>query len=157
VLQAQVQTQILARASGELDAGRIDNAKSLMRSAATLGATPEWSALNDRIAATPRPGDAFGPIPEVDVAVLKPLKPLSPQYPTDALAAGTQGWVDLAFVVTADGKVGTITVIDSEPHRVFDRAAREALARTRYQPIVQNGRPIVVSSKIRVTFRLADR
>jgi protein TonB len=156
-LQTQVQTQILARASGELDAGRLDNAKSLLRSAATLGASPEWNALNARITATPRGGDAFGPIPEVDVAALKPVKPLSPQYPSDALAAGTQGWVDLAFVVTSEGKVGTITIIDSEPHRVFDRAAREALARTHYQPIMQNGRAITVSSKIRVTFRLADR
>jgi len=156
-LQAQVQTQIIARASGELDAGRLDNAKSLLRSAATLGASPEWNALNERIIATPRSTDTFGPIPEVDVAALKPVKPLSLQYPSDALAAGTQGWVDLAFVVTAEGKVGTITVIDSQPHRVFDRAAREALARTRYQPIVQNGRAIIVTSKIRVTFRLADQ
>jgi protein TonB len=157
LLQAQVQTQIIARAAGELQAGRLDNAKSLMRSAATLGASPELNALSDRIAAAPRTGETYGPIPEVDVAVLKATKPLSPQYPSEALAAGTQGWVDLAFVVTTEGKVGTITVIDSEPHHVFDRAAREALARTHYQPVIQNGRAIVVTSRVRVSFRMADR
>jgi len=156
-LQSQVQTQIIARASGELDAGRLDNAKSLLRSAATLGASPEWNALNERINAAPRAGDALQPIPEIDSAALHPVRPLSPDYPPDALAAGTQGWVDLAFVVTTEGKVGTISIIDSQPRRVFDRAAREALLRTRFAPVMQNGRAITVTSKIRVSFRMADK
>jgi TonB family protein len=156
-LQNQVQTQIIARAAGEFDAGRIDNAKSLLRSAATLGASPQWNALNDRISAAPRGGVSYQPVPEVDSAVLHAAKPTSPQYPPEALAAGTEGWVDLSFVVAADGKVGNITVLGAEPPHVFDRAARDALARTRYAPVMQNGRAIAVTSKIRVTFRLADR
>jgi TonB family protein len=155
-LQAQVQTQLIARATGEFDAGRLENAKSLMRSAATLGPSPELAALNDRMTAPAHAGSGAQSIQAIDSAVLIPVKALSPEYPPDALSAGTQGWVDLSFVVTPEGKVGTVTVIDSEPRRVFDRAAREALARTKYQPVIVNGRPVSVTSKIRITFRLAD-
>jgi outer membrane biosynthesis protein TonB len=42
------------------------------------------------------------------------------------------------------------------PPHLFDRAARDALLRTRYQPFTQDGRPIAVTSKIRVSFQLSN-
>lgn len=71
-----------------------------------------------------------------------PVVQLPPQYPVEALRDGREGWVKLRFTVTAAGTVDDIQVIDAEPKRLFDKAARDALRKWRYQPLVVDGKAL---------------
>jgi periplasmic protein TonB len=71
-----------------------------------------------------------------------PLYRASPDYPRTALARGTEGWVQVQFSVAADGTVRDARVVASEPQHVFDQAALRAVARWRYNPMIENGRPV---------------
>ena len=58
-------------------------------------------------------------------------------------------------MVTAEGKVAGVKVLDSSPAGVFDSAASRAIARVRYKPMLQAGKPVAVTTKLRIAFRLA--
>ena len=66
-----------------------------------------------------------------------------------------EGWVELAYAIGADGKVSNITLLASDPVGVFDAAATKAVSRVRYQPMMQGGKAIAVTTKIRIAFRMA--
>lgn len=69
----------------------------------------------------------------------RPLVRMQPKYPVDAAREGVEGWVKLVFSIDASGQVKDIKVIDSQPKRTFDRAARQALKKWKYKPQVTNG------------------
>lgn len=62
-----------------------------------------------------------------------------PQYPTLALAKKTEGWVKITFTINTDGDVEDITVIESEPAKVFDRAAVKAVSQFKFLAPIKNG------------------
>ncbi len=68
-----------------------------------------------------------------------PLVRVNPEYPRRALQRGIEGWVQMQFTITAAGTVKDIKVVDSEPKRVFDEPAMQAVSRWRYNPRVENG------------------
>ena len=68
-------------------------------------------------------------------ADLRPLSMPAPEFPRDALRAGQSGEVLVEYTVGTDGSVTAARVVDSNPGRVFDRAALEAVQRWRFQPI----------------------
>jgi len=78
---------------------------------------------------------------------------VAPTYPAEALNRYISGWVDLEFTVTPEGKVADIEVLAAEPSGVFERAARSALARSRYQPQTRDGVPVAQRARIRERFR----
>ena len=90
-------------------------------------------------------------------ASLTRVKQLDPDYPDAALRKSIEGWVELSYVVTADGKVTNIKILDSTPAGVFDDAASKALSRLRYKPTIQAGKPIAVSTKVRIAFRMVKK
>ena len=63
------------------------------------------------------------------VAYLKP----APIYPNRALQRGIEGFVDLAFDITAAGRTSNIRVIQSEPEGVFEKSAVAALKKWKYK------------------------
>ena len=67
---------------------------------------------------------------------------VDPTYPPEASRDGIEGWVKLGFTVTASGAVSDITVLDAQPARVFDRAARRALKKWKYKPQLLDGKPV---------------
>lgn len=78
-----------------------------------------------------------------------------PVYPGRALTQGIEGYVDLAFTVTAAGGVADIRVIDARPSGVFDRAAVRAVAQWKYHPRMVDGRPIATRGvRTRIRFEL---
>jgi len=116
-----------------------------------LGAAAELIPLKERLAQMKLAGTGA---PQVAEASLTRVKGIEVDYPSDALRKDIQGWVELSFTVTTEGKVAKVTVLDSSPAGVFDTAAAKALSRTRYKPVLQDGKPIAVGSKVRIAFRM---
>jgi protein TonB len=90
----------------------------------------------------------------VSAGALERLRYVAPEYPARARAAGTSGWVDLAFDVEPDGSVAHIAVLGSDPKEIFDAAAVAAVRRWRYQPAERDGHPIEQRAQLRIRFAL---
>jgi protein TonB len=82
------------------------------------------------------------------------VRNVNPRYPTTAVRANQEGWVEVTFTITPEGNVDDVKVVDAEPRHVFDRAAVEAVSRWKYQPATQNGAPIAAQDKRRIVFKL---
>ena len=151
-ISSMVQAQILEQARAALDAGQLATAEPLLQTANGLGASAGLDALNDRLVQMKIAGAGA---PEVVEASLTRINGIQLDYPEDALRRNIEGWVDIAYVVTADGKVAKVKVLDSNPAGVFDAAATRAMSRLRYKPMLVGGKPTMVSTKLRIAFRMA--
>ncbi len=87
---------------------------------------------------------------------LTALSMLPPQYPQTALMRGLEGWVQLAFRVTEEGLVEEPTVVDANPSGVFNNAARNAVLRWRFRPVLNDGRAVAVRAFVQIDFKLPD-
>ena len=66
---------------------------------------------------------------------LRPISMPSPRYPPEALRAGTAGEVLVEFTVGTNGEVTDVRVLRSNPARLFDREATNAVRRWRFEPV----------------------
>jgi TonB family protein len=107
-------------------------------------AEPEGETTEPEAESTePGSADEYAPIVKVD-----------PVYPARALSRGMEGYVDLAFTVTATGTVKDPIVVESS-NTVFDRAAMRAVLQYRYKPRVVDGVAVETPDvKARVVFEL---
>ncbi|PCK08586.1 MAG: hypothetical protein COA42_08255 [Alteromonadaceae bacterium] len=81
-----------------------------------------------------------------------PIVRIPPQYPQGPLARNIEGWVLVAFTITHTGTVTDVKVIDAEPSNTFNRAARRAIERWKYQPKMVDGKA-VAQANMREVFR----
>jgi TonB family protein len=146
-----VQSQLLDRAKAVLDAGDSGKAESLLQAAASLGNSAEIDALNGKLRQAKL---ASGDIPQVTEQSLTRLNKLEISYPYRAMQAGVEGWVELGYTVKADGTIGNLRVLNSNPSTTFDTAALKAVGKLRYQPVVQDGKVTPVNTQVRVVFRV---
>ena len=94
--------------------------------------------------------------PSNDAEVI-PLNEVLPVYPDSARRRGIEGYVKLAFTITADGKVENVRVMESSPKNVFDREARRAAVRWRFAPRNEGGRAVAREAVKTLQFRLEKR
>jgi len=158
-LSSQLQKLQTAQQS-EADAAM---AQALERARATTPSAPPPTVTAAAPTATPTPAPAPASAAASSTPVSVPTQPwvpesaltrvqfVPPTYPEEALDRYVSGWVDLEFTVTPEGKVADITVVAGEPSGVFDRAARSALARSRYQPVTRDG--VAVAQRVRLRER----
>lgn len=86
-----------------------------------------------------------------------PIVRVNPQYPPRAAERGVEGWVELAFVIGVTGAVQDPEVTNSHPGRTFDRAALRAVSRWKYNPQIQDGKPVERRGiTVRLEFTLPD-
>lgn len=142
-LQAE---QAAAAEAARLQAAREQAARVAQQSPAANAA----GAAARPTAATPRPPAADADA--ISDAVL--IRQVSPRYPTAAMRANQEGWVDVELTVGTDGTVANVTVVDAQPKHVFDRSAIDAVSRWEYKPATRNGEPMTVTLRRRLQFNL---
>jgi periplasmic protein TonB len=149
-ISGAVQVQILERARASLDAGDLEKSEALAQFAASLGASSDLDAFNDRI----RQRKAGGDVLQMPEQALTRTNKLDVQYPTRALQTNVEGWVELGYTVAPDGSVTNVKVLNSTPAKVFDASASKAVSHLRYQPVIQGGRAIAVGTQVRIVYRV---
>jgi TonB family protein len=151
-ISSAVQAQILEQARAALDTTQPARAEALLQMASGLGASADLSALNDRLLQMKL---AATGTPEVVEATLTRVKGIELDYPEGALRRNIEGWVELSYGVTPEGKVTKVKVLDATPAGVFEAAATRAISRVRYKPPLQSGKPTAVTTKLRIAFRMS--
>lgn len=86
---------------------------------------------------------------------LIPLVKIAPRYPRKAAIAGKEGWVKVEFTVTELGTVKDVTVLESQPRRLFDRAAKRAILKWKFKPRIVDGKPVSRRAVQVIEFKLA--
>ena len=79
---------------------------------------------------------------------------IPPRYPADAVRHGQEGVVILQVAVAPDGGATGVDVYVSSGTPSLDRAARDAVARWRFRPKMDAGRPAAAHALIGVRFKL---
>ncbi len=91
---------------------------------------------------------------EVDLPA-RPLIRVRPRYPEHARLMARESDVKLAVTVEADGAVSRVELVQSGGEE-FDREAREAVERVRFEPARRGGAPVAALVTFMVRFRLDD-
>ncbi|MCP1303954.1 TonB family protein [Vreelandella aquamarina] len=104
--------------------------------AETAAPSPEPAAAQRDAAPAAEPAPSNEP---VSVGQVAPTNRVNPSYPPRAQRRGMEGFVEVEFVIQRNGSVdgGSIRVTNAQPRRVFEDAAREAIARWQFEPSQQ--------------------
>lgn len=119
-------------------------------------APPPPSDAANRAAAT-KP--AAKPKPRPVAAVNRDPRPLAgnptPSYPPQALRSGVEGSVSVRIEVDAKGVPTDVKVVQrsGERSRDLDRAVLETVRKWRFEPALQNGKPVAGAVVLPVDFR----
>jgi protein TonB len=84
----------------------------------------------------------------------RPLVRVRPVYPHHARQKGIEGFVELVFVITPEGRVSNIHITGSEPGTLFDAAARAAVRRWRFSQPRKDGEPVAAYARQTIRFEL---
>jgi periplasmic protein TonB len=99
-------------------------------------------------------GTGLGGLGAADQDVV-PLVRVNPEYPIRAAQRGIEGWVEVAFSISPTGTVKDAEVIGYYPSSVFNNAALRAIRRWKYNPKIENGKPVErPGMTVRLTFQL---
>ncbi len=85
---------------------------------------------------------------------LMPLVRVPPRYPGRAARLQIEGSVTVEFTITADGSVADPAIIESDPPRVFDKAALQAIVQWKFKPRVEDGQAVESRASQRIEFAL---
>ena len=87
---------------------------------------------------------------------LKQMFMIQPMYPPQAARNKIEGWVEVEFTVTALGTVTNAKIINSKPRRVFDVATLRALRKSKFKPLMVDGKPQAQKAVQIIEFKLQD-
>jgi protein TonB len=107
-----------------------NNADTAPRSAAAE--TPPAGTIQQTVTPTaPDESEPGGPKNTGEGAMLAagPARGPKPQYPVEARRQGLEGKVLLRVTVAPDGRITSVTVVESSGHSILDRSARDTVAR----------------------------
>ena len=89
-----------------------------------------------------------------NVQATKIVKMVRPAYPAISKAAGVEGAVILEAVITKEGNVQSLRVMNGQIDPDLAKAAVEAVSQWQYQPTLLNGQPVEVLVTITVNFAI---
>lgn len=99
----------------------------------------------------PVPPTSQEPVP---VSELQFKRYVEPKYPRSAFNRSVNGWVDLEFTVSRDGRAKNIRIGQAEPPNQFEDAAIAAVRKWEFEPELVDGQPIEKRAKVRVRFQV---
>ncbi|HEB89257.1 MAG TPA: energy transducer TonB [Deltaproteobacteria bacterium] len=86
-----------------------------------------------------------------------PMVRVPPQYPERAAQRGIEGRVLVEFTISKSGSVKDAKVIAYEPSKIFNKAALKAVSQWKYNPKIENGKPVEQKGiRTAVMFRLGN-
>ena len=89
------------------------------------------------------------PLAAIAASDLKPINKVEPEFPREAMAAGTnEGKVRARMTLDGSGEVSRVEIVEANPRRVFDRAVVRALSQWKY-PSGNDGRTIEIDFEFR--------
>ncbi|UCF96877.1 MAG: energy transducer TonB, partial [Spirochaetaceae bacterium] len=95
-------------------------------------------------------------VPPVRFEKPRPLQPIDAGavYPLGSRLRGEEGIVRLLARIGSDGRVEGLKIGESSGFPALDRAAKQAVWRTRFSPATQNNRAVADEITITIHFRL---
>jgi len=87
----------------------------------------------------------------------QPIVRVPPTYPHAANERGIEGAVQVKVLVTTEGTVGDIVILDAKPKGIFEDAVRRVLPQWRFAPGKVSGRAVTAWVVTTIHFRLNDR
>lgn len=79
-----------------------------------------------------------------------------PEYPRRARRRGYEGRVVIRAIVTPMGTVDSTEIVQSSGRDILDRAVIRAVKRWRFQPATRDGKPVVGTIDVPISFWLKD-
>lgn len=129
-------------------------------------AQPQVASIPVAQPAAPRPA-AAAPTPAVAVAPPAPPSLIQggdlsaemifgkpPRYPIESRRKHEQGTVVLSLTLGLDGAVESLTIARSSGSSRLDDAARDAVRKWRWRPMMQQGQPVKVKGIVEIPFVL---
>ncbi len=168
--QRELQAALLARARSASRAAQFDQAQQLLNSAADYGNGAELAGArkqlqDDMQAAQNRATAAATATREAqqqaaattsattDYIRARPVTPITVAFPQPALDAGQHGYVIVEFMLSPKGKALDPRVIEADPSKVFDEAARQAVRSGRFDTTALTDPAKPQRARIRITFK----
>lgn len=88
----------------------------------------------------------------VAAVILQRTYSVDPVFPDVAREGDLTGFVDLEFMVRADGSVADVTVLKAQPVGVFESSAVAAVRQWHYRPVERDGVPVDEHARLRLNF-----
>jgi protein TonB len=107
-------------------------------------------------AAAPTPA-AAAPATPTPTPTPRLARMVRPEYPSEALRTGAEGWVNVSVSVTPAGNVIDPRVEQSSNGTLFSRAALAAVRKWRYEPFASADPLATQRLMVRVEFRMEER
>ena len=85
---------------------------------------------------------------------LTPLVKIPPIYPIRASRRGIEGAVTVRFLVTKDGTVEQISIIDAQPKKIFDQSVISCISHWKFKPGTVEGIPVATLAQTTIRFKL---
>lgn len=152
----QQEAQLKAQKAAELAAAQKTAAeKAAAEKATEAKLATQQQAAPAKPAPPPEPVTVMAPPKPAGITrTAKVLRAAAPQYPFNASRNQISGYAVVEFTVAADGSVQDTHIVDSSPPHVFDRAAIEAVIRSKYEPALKDGQPVASIVRRRMDFRI---
>ena len=131
---------------------------SVLTPVVAASATTTSEAAVRRDAASSGPPSSTPPVSEahdpysVAAVILERVYSPDPVFPDIAREDDLTGFVDLEFMVHADGTVSDVNVLRAQPRGVFEKAAVDAVSKWRYRPIERDGVAVDEHARLRLNF-----
>jgi protein TonB len=85
-----------------------------------------------------------------------PVVRIPPSYPRPARLARIQGYVTMEVVISPDGTVTDVSIVEAAPPRMFDIAAMDAMKRWKFRPRLVNGVAVSQRAHQTIEFKIEE-
>lgn len=122
---------------------------------ALIQTAPEPPPVQATVVAPPQPAAPApaGPVRVTDLAATV-LSADPPRYPVESRRRREEGTVVLSVLLSTAGTVSEIAIARSSGHDRLDKAARDAVRRWRWKPMIRDGGAVMVRGIVEIPFVL---